>query len=275
MQRSELENLWSEALSSPNLAKFDALAEGVVDLYNSGDPQFREHVKNRSEQVAKRTGRIIDLEDFGLPDARAYIADEIGFEGWAELTDRVADPSDDTRPLLFEYAVAAMVRGDFSALESAIGPANFHRRIADWYENGLFDAEPETLAEVLSAACMLGQTKTAEYLIDNGVDPYAGMRSWLAGPHYAVSSGRLETVRMLIGKKIPLEVENRYGGTLLGQALWSAVNEHKDTHAEIVELLIDAGAHIQPGTSEWWEEQAVPSIKTKTRIAGALKNSER
>ncbi len=176
-------------------------------------------------------------------------------------------------PIPFRYVIEATERGDFSDLEATLGPENFHSRIVAWFEEGIFEHEPETLAEVLSASCMLGQTRTAEYLIDNGVDPYAGMRSWLAGPHYAASGGRLETVEMLLRKKVPLEVENRYGGTLLGQALWSAINEHKDTHAEIIERLIEAGAHVSPGTLEWWEEQAVPSATTKERVAKVLRKA--
>ena len=116
---------------------------------------------------------------------------------------------------------------------------------------------------------MLGRTATAEYLIDHGVDPYAGMKTWLAGPHYAVSSGHLDTVRMLLDKKIPLEVRNLHGGTLLGQALWSAVNEHKPSHADIIEALIEAGAYVEPGTLEWWKVQAVPN-ETKQCVEAIL-----
>lgn len=178
-----------------------------------------------------------------------------------------------SQPPLFDYAVAAMERGDFSALEAEIGADNFYSQIVDWHENGFFNSEQGTLDEILSASCMLGQTKTAEYLIDKGVDPYAGMKTWLAGPHYAVSSGNLDTVKMLIEKKVPLEIENRYGGTMLGQALWSAVNEHKLDHAQIIELLIAAGASVDPGTLEWWEQQDVPSPETKRRVADVLRTT--
>lgn len=275
MQRSDFEQLWGETLRSkaPDMLSFERLVQAVVDRYTSGDFQFRQHIKNRSSRVAETTGRVFDPENFDTETARAFIADEVGFESWEKLAEAVIDRSENARPVLFHYAVAAMERGDFSALESTLGEANFHSQIVDWYESGMFDTEQETLAEVLSASCMLGQTRTAEYLIDKGVDPYAGMRSWLAGPHYAVSSGRLETVKMLLEKKVPMEVENRYGGTLLGQALWSAINEHKDDHAEIIEQLIEAGAHVWPGTLEWWEEQNVPSPKTKTRVANVLKNA--
>lgn len=171
-------------------------------------------------------------------------------------------------------AVGALEKGDFSRLEDMLGgPEGFDRQVIEWYDDGQFDGAPETLAEALTCACMLGRTDTASYLIDQGVDPYAGMKTWLAGPHYAVSSGHLDTVRMLLDKKIPLEVKNLHGGTLLGQAFWSAVNEHRASHADIVEALIEAGAAIEPGTLEWWEGQDVPSVETKERVTNALRSA--
>ncbi|MEP6786989.1 MAG: ankyrin repeat domain-containing protein [Acidobacteriota bacterium] len=175
---------------------------------------------------------------------------------------------------LWRKALIALDKGNFSQMEDILGgPDGFDRQIIAWYENGDFDAEPEMLAEALSCACMLNRTETARYLLDNGVYPYAGMKTWLAGPHYAVSGGHLDTVKMLIEKKIPLELENGYRGTLLGQALWSAVNEHKASHAEIIELLINAGAEIDPGTFEWWLKQNVPSADTKKRVEDALRKA--
>lgn len=173
---------------------------------------------------------------------------------------------------LWNTAKFHLDEGNFTALKDALGgPDGFDRQIVDWYENGNFADEPEMLAEALSCACMLGRTATAEYLLDKGVDPYAGMKTWLAGPHYAASSGHLETINMLIGMGVPLEVKNLHGGTLLGQAFWSIVNEHKTTHAEIIEALIEAGAEIEPGTIEWWGEQIIPSEDAKKRVAAALR----
>lgn len=161
--------------------------------------------------------------------------------------------------------------GNFTALQDDLGgPEAFDRRISEWFAAGRFDGEPEALAEALSCAMMLGRTETARRLLDNGVDPYAGIKTGLAGPHWAASSGQLETVGMLIEKNISMEVKNIYGGTMLGQALWSARFEHRDAHAEIVERLIAAGAYVEPGTVEWWLEQEVPSEAAKKRIADAL-----
>jgi hypothetical protein len=59
---------------------------------------------------------------------------------------------------------------------------------------------------------------------------------------------------MLIARKAPLEVKNMYGGTVLGQALWSAFNEPQDDHLPIVEALIAAGAKIDPDWNKWIDE---------------------
>ncbi|MEQ1604488.1 MAG: ankyrin repeat domain-containing protein [Pyrinomonadaceae bacterium] len=179
-----------------------------------------------------------------------------------------------TNDEMWQKALSHLSEGNFTALEQMLGgPEGFDRHIVEWHSDGKFDPEPEMLDEALSCACMLGRTDTSEFLIDSGIDPYAGMRTWLAGPHYAVSGGHVETVKMLIEKGVPLEVENKYGGTMLGQALWSAINEHKKSHAAIIEILISAGAHVWPGTIEWWDEQNVPSVETKLRVAAALEGA--
>lgn len=173
---------------------------------------------------------------------------------------------------LWQKTLAHLSEGNFTALEEDLGGSEaFDRHIVEWHASGNFDSEPEALAEALSCACMLGRAETARYLIEHGVDPYAGMLTWLAGPHWAASSGQLDVIKMLIEKNISLGIENKYGGTVLGQALWSAVNEHKNSHAEIIERLIEAGAAVEPGTLAWWEAQEVPSTDTKRRVANALR----
>jgi hypothetical protein len=160
MDRVELENLWRETLRSPE-PDLDSFALAIVE-YSASDSQFRQHLGNRSKRVKERTGTEIDPEKFDVDAARAFIADEIGFASWNELLAASADP--EQRPLLFCYAIAAMDRGDFTALESAIGEDRFHEQVVEWFEAGMFDGEQQTLDEILSAACMLGQTRTAEYL---------------------------------------------------------------------------------------------------------------
>ena len=274
MNRKELETLWTETLCTvkPTEAQFDHLAASIVEVYSSADTGFRQHIANRLRQIADRTETSFETNALNISTARLLVADEIGFADWNDLTKAVSDPAANAKPLLFQYAVAAMVRGDFSALESTVGgPEKFHEQIVEWYEKGYFADEQETLVEVFSAACMLGRAKTAEYLLDKGVNPYAGMKTGLSGFHYAASSGRLEVIKRLIDRKVPMEVKNMYNGTVFEQAIWSAVNEHTPDHAEIVERLIDAGAVVEEGYLEWWDKQDVPSAETKMRIADALK----
>jgi ankyrin repeat protein len=110
------------------------------------------------------------------------------------------------------------------------------------------------LEEAFIWACQCGQDSVSEFLLEQGVDPAAQANVGQTGLHYAAHYGQLETVKMLIARKAPLEVKNMYGGTVLGQALWSAFNEPKDSHLPIVEALIAAGAKIEPDWNKWIDE---------------------
>jgi ankyrin repeat protein len=267
MDRERLKSIWRETLAVPNEPGFEEVARSIAELYRA-DKRFREHIKNRSKRVKETTGVEFDPDNFDLDSARAFVADELGFAGWNELLHAVAQP--DKKPILFHYAVAAMDRGDFTALQETIGEERFHDQIVEWVDKGYFIDEQQTLDEIFAAACMLGYPETASLLLDKGVDPYAGMKTGLAGFHYAASSGRLEVINLLIERGIPMEVKNMYGGTVFGQAIWSAAHEHTPQHAAIVEALIEAGAEVDEGYPEWWDEQEVPDPKTKELIASAL-----
>lgn len=175
---------------------------------------------------------------------------------------------------LWEQAVKDITDGAYFRIEKALGGGDrFDNQIIDWFNRGYFEEEPQALAEAVTCASFLGRAKLVAHLIDNHVDPVAGMRSGMNGFHYAVSCGQLDVVKVMIDRKVPMEVVNRYGGTVLGQALWSAIHEHEKTHAEIIEALISGGAKIHPGTLEWWEQQDVPSSETKRRVTAALRRA--
>ncbi len=172
-----------------------------------------------------------------------------------------------THDELWPYVTKALDQGDFTWLDKLLNSQN-----ASLIELLEAHGEPkEYMDEAFAWACMVGRTGDAEILLDKGVDPYAGMKTGLAGFHYAVSSGRLGVVKMLIERNVPMNVENMYGGNVWGQALWSAVNEHKPDHAGIIEALIDAGVEIEAGTLGWWGSQNVPSEETKRRVADTLR----
>jgi ankyrin repeat protein len=119
----------------------------------------------------------------------------------------------------------------------------------------LFNDETKLLIEqAFIYACQYGHNNICAFLLDQGVDATSQAGIGQTGFHYAAHYGQLETVKMLISRNAPLEVKNMYGGTVLGQALWSAYNEpHKD-HIQIVEALIAAGAVIAPDWNKWIDE---------------------
>jgi hypothetical protein len=174
---------------------------------------------------------------------------------------------------LFDQAEALLDEGSFTATGDVLG-GDFDRILIDWHKAGRFEDKGEMLAEAFTCACFLGRNEAVGYLLDQGIDPNGGNKTGLNALHWASNRGNPETVRLLLDKGADTEFVNMYGGTVLGQVLWSAVNEYSDSHAEIIEVLIEAGAHIEPGALAWWNEQDVPSAETKRRVAAALRSRE-
>ena len=117
-----------------------------------------------------------------------------------------------------------------------------------------FNEDPTQHEEAFIRACQFGHNSIVEFLLDRGVDPSSQATVGQTGFHYAAHSGQLETVKVLIARKAPLEVKNMYGGTVLGQALWSAYNEPRKDHLLIIDTLIAAGAQIEPDWNKWIDE---------------------
>jgi ankyrin repeat protein len=80
--------------------------------------------------------------------------------------------------------------------------------------------------------------------MDCGVDPLAGFGTGMNGFHWAANRGQLETVKMLIERKVPMEVENMYDGTVLGCTVWSAVHQPREGQLEVIGALLTAGANV-------------------------------
>jgi tetratricopeptide (TPR) repeat protein len=271
MINGELGKKFAQFLRSGSRDELDELVRLVLERHERSEP-FREHVSSRLRQIDEAAGVALESGEFDTAAARVLIADEAGFSGWSDLIDTIEHRREDLYPPIFRYAIAAMRRGDFTALDDVLGGSEgFELNVRDWHERGYFASEPETLNEIFSAACMVGHESVAAYLLDNGVDPNAGMRTGLNGFHYAASSGRPQIIKLLIDRGVDPEVKNAFDGTVLGQALWSAVNEHTDRHAEVVELLVRSGAHVWPETLDWWNAQPVPSDTTRERVAAVLR----
>jgi len=96
-------------------------------------------------------------------------------------------------------------------------------------------------------ACTWGQTNVVEFLLDKGVDLDTGGDGGQTPLHCAAIGGQLSTMKLLLKFNPQLELRNMYGGTVLGQTLWSAAHGgNSRVYAEIIETLIAAGANIPP-----------------------------
>ena len=146
----------------------------------------------------------------------------------------------------WDDAVQGLRRGDFSRLDPLFQSMTHSRpQIVEWVEEGRFRGHDRELAEALTCACFNGRTHVVEYLLNRGIAPSGGAATGLDAIHWAANRGQLETVRLLIRHKVPLESRSMYGGTALGTAVWSAINEPRTDHLAIIEELLAAGARVQ------------------------------
>jgi hypothetical protein len=121
----------------------------------------------------------------------------------------------------------------------------------------------EELRDGFLFACQFGRDAVVEFLIRLGIDLAVQDDRGQSGLHHAVIGGHLETVTLLLKHKPPLEAVNSYGGTVLGQALWSAAHGgDPEVYIAILEALTAAGAKLPEGhvpvnarVDAWLEER--------------------
>jgi hypothetical protein len=211
-------------LESINLDPYATQAEGMLKHARAAQPEALGRIRQHLPDSAAP-------ESIQLDDAQMVIARENGFPSWAKFKEE----------LLFRDAVHHLDAGNYTLLEELL----------DQHGLSLVDllveaGEPKVpMEQAFTWACMLGRTSDAAFLLDKGVDPLAGDNTGLNGLHYAVWHGHLDTVKLLIDRKVPLEVTNMYGGTVLGCALDGAKNQPQVDHLAIIEALLDAGAKVE------------------------------
>lgn len=111
-------------------------------------------------------------------------------------------------------------------------------------------------------ACRYGHAPVVALLLQMGVDVATKGSAGLTGLHWATERGSLEVIRTLLTHDAPLEAKNNFGGTVLGQTLWFALNgPHVGVdYPAMLAVLIAAGAHI-PATLTPPAQQLIDAAK--------------
>ena len=143
-----------------------------------------------------------------------------------------------------EYLAA---RGARLSLEAAAGVGRLDTVKRFFNDDGTRKAKTSRKQVRLAflSACGWGRNDVVKFLLAKGVDLNDGGGDGQTPLHCAVITGQLETVKLLLRLNPPLEARNIYGGTVLGQTLWSAAHGgDPQLYSEIIKTLIAAGAKV-------------------------------
>ena len=236
-----------------------AEVDAVADTYGKGTTLGLVATSIHPKQAGVQIALLETLLDYGaaidaLPD------------GWSPLISALRNG----RPEAAEFLAQRGARQD---LEGAAGVGRLDVVESFFNEDGSLktSATKTQMDSGFFWASEYGRTRVVDFLLKKGADLRAGENTGLTGLHWAVVGGQLGTIRMLLERGAPLEAKNVYGGTVLGQALWSAINGDPGTdYVPIIQTLIEAGAEIPKGSLSWLEYAGRSSV-VKARIAEVLR----
>ncbi len=140
---------------------------------------------------------------------------------------------------------------------------------------GFFDADgnlkpPATHRQLQNGflwACMCGHEDVAVFLLEHGADLRDSADTGATALHWAAGAGNLDLVKLLIHRGAPLEVINRWGGTVLEHAGHGF--QHGPANVNFVptfEILLAAGAKIRGSWLKWLEGVNSRSSEEKARV---------
>lgn len=121
-------------------------------------------------------------------------------------------------------------------------------------------------------ACECGHDDVALFLLDCGANPMDPAETGATALHWAAGAGDVGLVKLLIERGAPLEVRNRWGGTVLEHAGHGFEQGPADLDfVPTFETLLAAGAQIRGSWLNWLETVNSRSIEEKERVAEVLR----
>ena len=136
-------------------------------------------------------------------------------------------------------------------------------------------ATRKQMTDGFSWACGCGRTAVVDFLLKHGMDVAAPLgRSGTTGLHCAAYGGHVDTVRLLLERKAPVNaIEREWNNTPLGWALhsWSEsrTKAEREPYYQVVAMLVAAGATVRPAVLEW------SKVRADRRMLSALMKRSR
>ncbi len=133
---------------------------------------------------------------------------------------------------------------------------------------------PSDKAEALSAAARAGDAAMVKRLLDEGVDVNTKFRYDATALSYAADHGQLEVVKVLLAHKADVNIKDTfYGATPLTWAA-SPAQKRKPEHAQIVGLLLRAGAQgKEDALAAGVSAPDVPTVKAVLEAGGVAQDA--
>ena len=132
-------------------------------------------------------------------------------------------------------------RGARLNLESAAGVGRLE--LVEGFLSAGVDLQSKDMVSGFMWACEYGHDEVVAFLVEKGVDLSASGWGGMTPLHWAVIGGQAGTAKLLLAHGAALEAENAFGGTALGQALWSAEDDKTGLDFRpVVRVLVEAGA---------------------------------